>query len=197
MFIFSLYIVLQIYYFIMSNSFNIDVKPEISAVSAKVDIVDTVVDLIRSTDVPVITGKVDTVDTVVDSLLLDLKFIVSPSNTEILASNTQRSVNSGTPTKKKEILIAVSGLYRITFDLRSENASYTVKGCIYKNGVAFGTEQSTTSITYVNKSEDLSFLSGDLLQLFIWDVSSAIYTFTQNLKIKGTLSASSSTVILD
>ncbi len=57
----------------MANSFNISVKPEIAALETKVDTIDTVVDLIRSTDVVNIQTnidanetKIDTIDTVVD-----------------------------------------------------------------------------------------------------------------------------------
>ncbi|MBA7483578.1 hypothetical protein ES707_19093 [subsurface metagenome] len=47
----------------MSNSFNISVKPEIAAVSAKIDTVDAVVDLIRGTDVPAIKTNIDANET--------------------------------------------------------------------------------------------------------------------------------------
>lgn len=50
----------------MSNTFNISVKPEIAALEAKVDIIDTEVDAIRATDLPDIETLIDTVDTVVD-----------------------------------------------------------------------------------------------------------------------------------
>lgn len=52
----------------MSNTFNISVAPEIAALEAKVDIVDTEVDAIRATDIPGIDAKVDIVDTEVDSI---------------------------------------------------------------------------------------------------------------------------------
>ena len=66
----------------MANLFNISVKPEIAALESKVDIVDTVVDAIRSTDVPniqtnindnetkidTIDSEVGTIDTVVDAI---------------------------------------------------------------------------------------------------------------------------------
>ena len=57
----------------MSNSFNISVKPEIAALETKIDTVDTVVDNIRSTDVPNIQTninvnetKIDIIDAIVD-----------------------------------------------------------------------------------------------------------------------------------
>ncbi len=61
----------------MSNSFNISVAPEIAALSTLVTTVDTVVDLIRGTDVPNIQTninanetKIDTIDGIVDAIKL-------------------------------------------------------------------------------------------------------------------------------
>ncbi len=91
----------------MSNSFSISVKPEIAALEAKVDIVDTVVDLIRGTDVvaltnaiaanntiladlhdtdiPALDTKLTTLDTVVDNIR---NIDVSNIQTNIIANNT-------------------------------------------------------------------------------------------------------------
>lgn len=52
----------------MSNSFNISVSPEIAALEAKVDIIDTIVDDIRDVDLPAHDTKLTTVDTVVDQI---------------------------------------------------------------------------------------------------------------------------------
>lgn len=59
----------------MGNSFNISVAPEIAALEDKVDIIDTVVDTIRSTDVvnieadiAAIDADIVTIDTVVDAI---------------------------------------------------------------------------------------------------------------------------------
>ncbi|MBA7542017.1 hypothetical protein ES705_34333 [subsurface metagenome] len=52
----------------MSNSFNISVKPEIAALETKVDTIDTIVDLIRGTDVPALDSKLSVIDTVVDQI---------------------------------------------------------------------------------------------------------------------------------
>lgn len=52
----------------MSNSFNISVIPEIAAVDAKIDIIDTIVDDIRDVDLPAHDTKLTTVDTVVDNI---------------------------------------------------------------------------------------------------------------------------------
>ncbi|MBA7522311.1 hypothetical protein ES705_14429 [subsurface metagenome] len=52
----------------MGNSFNISVKPEIAALEAKIDIIDTEVDAIRATDLPAIDVLIDTIDTEVDAI---------------------------------------------------------------------------------------------------------------------------------
>ena len=51
----------------MSNSFNISVAPEIAALSALVTIVDTVVDSIRSADVPAIQANIDSNEAKIDA----------------------------------------------------------------------------------------------------------------------------------
>ncbi len=52
----------------MSNSFNISLAPEIAAVSALITTVDTVVDLIRGTDVPNIQTNIDANETKIDTI---------------------------------------------------------------------------------------------------------------------------------
>lgn len=61
----------------MSNSFNISFAPELAALDAKIDIIDTEVDAVRAVDVPAIQTnidanetKIDTIDTVVDAVKL-------------------------------------------------------------------------------------------------------------------------------
>ena len=73
--------------------------------------------------------------------------------------------------KKKEIVLDFGGAVRIKFDLK-HSGSGTCYGRIYRNGVAVGTERSTTSSTYVTFSEDISGWSpGDLCQLYIKQAS--------------------------
>ncbi len=92
---------------------------------------------------------------------------------------------SGNPyVKKKEIRIPWTGVIRIKFDLRGSVAGYTVYGKIYRNGVAVGTEQSTTSETFVTKTEDISGWSiDDNLQLYIKGNFGWSRVFAQNLRL--------------
>ena len=60
----------------MSNSFNISVAAEIAALDAKIDIIDTEVDSIRSADIPGVDTKIDTIDTevgVIDGIVDAIK----------------------------------------------------------------------------------------------------------------------------
>jgi hypothetical protein len=84
------------------------------------------------------------------------------------SADTEQTSTSDTYVKVKEILMQISGNARFDFDLKGTGAPPTSYGRIYKNGVAFGTEQSSTD-SYVTKTENLSFVAGDLIQLYIHD----------------------------
>ena len=76
--------------------------------------------------------------------------------------------------------------FRIKFDIKSENGATTVYGRIYRNGVAVGTEQSTTSTTYVTKSEDISgWSAGDLIQLYTKTGTSGVIVYVENYRVYG------------
>lgn len=60
------------------------------------------------------------------------------------------------------------GSARFLFDLQSDDDTYAVKGQIYRNGVALGTEQTSTD-AYVTKSEDITqdWQPGDTCELWV------------------------------
>jgi len=80
-------------------------------------------------------------------------------------------------TKIKTLYVARPGAVRIKFSMRSHNGN-TVYGRIYKNGVAIGTQRSTTSTSYQTYSEDFSGIAiGDLIQLYVKSSNSLpVYT---------------------
>jgi len=85
------------------------------------------------------------------------------------SSDTEKTTNSATYVKLKEILINNDyDAIRIKFDIQSSNNNNNTYGRIYKNGVAIGTEQASGLGGYVTKSEDFNndFKVGDLLQLY-------------------------------
>jgi hypothetical protein len=84
------------------------------------------------------------------------------------SANTERTEAGSTPVKVKEIRVQFGGTFRVKFDLKTDTAIRTVAGRIYKNGVAYGTAQTTTGDTdYHTFSEDLLFTQNDLVQLYI------------------------------
>lgn len=71
------------------------------------------------------------------------------------SADTERTFANGSPyTLKKAISVRRPGTYRVKFDLKS-SSSGSVKGKIYVNGIAVGTERTTTGTTYVTYSEDI------------------------------------------
>ncbi len=112
-------------------------------------------------------------------------FTVAASADEIAAADTERNTTGTGYTKVKEIEVNAGGTYRITFDLQAL-ASGMAYGRVYKNGVAHGTEQSATvGAGYLNKSEDLVFEKGDLIQLY-YRASGGGSAWVRNFKVKGT-----------
>lgn len=108
--------------------------------------------------------------------------ITGASAFTIASADTERTDVTGTYTKKKEIEVAEGGTYRVVFDIRTDNVADAAYGRVYKNGSAFGTEQSTNSATYVTKTEDLAFVPGDLIQLYIHR-SGTSTALTQNFRL--------------
>ena len=94
------------------------------------------------------------------------------------AANTVRMTSSTTYEKLKEIVCPISGTYTVDFVLGSTSLVATAYGRIYKNGVAFGTERSTTSAAFPSAgntyTENLSFTKGDLIQIYC-KISNALY----------------------
>jgi len=86
------------------------------------------------------------------------------------SADTERTLATGgtnQTSKLKEFIVPVTGYYRIKFDLRDDTSGYDANARIYRNGTAYGTSVSTASTSYVNYSEDLFFVAGDLAQLYI------------------------------
>lgn len=81
------------------------------------------------------------------------------------SNDADRTTTSATYVKIKESKIAKAGAYRIKFDLRETTLSGSVLGRIYQNGVAVGTERTTSADT--TYSEDIAgFVAGDLIQIY-------------------------------
>jgi len=70
---------------------------------------------------------------------------------------------------RKKATIYFGGTIRIKFDIKSDHAGHNFCGKIFRDGVAVGTPQCTTSTSYSTKSEDISGWSpGEEIQLREW-----------------------------
>jgi len=110
---------------------------------------------------------------------------VKPSSNIQHRNDTERLSNSTSPTKIKEIVNLVAGVWRVEFKLRTTNSAGTAYGQIYRNGSPYGTLRSTTSTTYVTFQEDLPFQVGDFIQLYVYISNSAYYVVTKELRLLG------------
>jgi hypothetical protein len=89
--------------------------------------------------------------------------------------------------KAKTINTTIKGQKRVKFDLRTSNSSYTVYGRIYENGVAVGTERSTTSTSYVTFSQDLNNMQ--YVELWYHTSDASAYAYVANFRIYANLAA--------
>ena len=76
--------------------------------------------------------------------------------------------------------------FRIKFDMKTSNVGNVVYGRIYRNGVAVGTEHSTTLISYTTYPQDITGWSeGDLIQLYTYAGSMGIRPYVENFRVYG------------
>jgi len=114
--------------------------------------------------------------------------IVNISDNLLLSSDAEVTHTGDTSMhKKKEFAMAVSGYFRITFEIKYSKDGIKSYGHIYRNGVAWGTRQETVSPhdTYQAFSEDLIFGAGDLLQLYIGNMDGGEIAYAKLLRIHG------------
>lgn len=77
------------------------------------------------------------------------------------------------------IKVKMSGILTTYLGVRTSNG--TSQAILYKNGVSWGTERSTSSTTYVYYSENMTVEAGDVIQLY---GKSPDYTCTATLSLK-------------
>jgi hypothetical protein len=107
--------------------------------------------------------------------------------TIFIANDAEKSVlNVTVYTKLKEIKLVQTpdAALKIYFELKSSNVAYTAYAQIYRNGVAVGTERSTTSTTYVAFTETVSgWADGDLLQIYAHTSGSGAAVYVHYLRV--------------
>ena len=118
--------------------------------------------------------------------------IYSASDNQLSSSDTEENHGSVPYIKEKEIGPIPDDMYsndtefRIKFDLKTSSAGNLVYGRIYRNGVAVGTERSTSSTTYTPYSEDITGWSpSDLIQLYTHVSAFGIMVYVRNFSVCG------------
>lgn len=130
------------------------------------------------------------VDAVVESFRT-----IMPSDTLRHSIDTEGVGQNTDYVEVKSFKCFLSGYYRIKFDLASNNASNAGYGRIYKDGIAFGTEQSQLNTTYVTKSEDLYIPAGSLISLYTKISNASYYWKVQNFRVYGDYASAFTTVL--
>jgi hypothetical protein len=116
----------------------------------------------------------------------DSRADVVASDDLLFSADTERTTTSTTYVLVKRITVQFPGTLRIKFDMRSssDGAGADVKGRIYKNTVAIGTEQQRNSSTYGTYSEDISgWLPGDRCELYHKILAAGPTCYVRNFRI--------------
>jgi len=126
------------------------------------------------------------------SEVADAADIITTTTSQVASGNlrnsndAERNYTNIPYTKKKECLLnAALAACRIKFDLCTNDGAVAAYGRIYKNGVAIGTERSTTTLTpdYETFTEDLSgFAENDLIQIYIHSATSGYIASVKNFR---------------
>ncbi len=126
-------------------------------------------------------------------------FNYATGSIQLAAANTERTFSDAAFTKYKEVSISGygSGVVSVSFDLKHNTGLSTVHGRIYLNGVATGTDQSTTSTAYVTFTQDITVANNDLVQLYVYDVGGVGIGFLRNFILKTANGPEATTTTLD
>lgn len=118
------------------------------------------------------------------------------SNNLKYSADTERTRANSTYAKMKEIIVALPGVVRVKFDIKSNAASYYAYATIYVNGVAAGTER-TAANTYTTFSEDIPVNDGDRVQLYLKSYDASITAYCRNFRLYFDVSSVNGIVVTD
>lgn len=158
-----------------------------SADVAAVDVATGCTSALNSYDPPT-KAELDTAVTAIKPF-----YAIMPSDTLRHSIDTEEVGQETDYTEVKSFKCFLSGYYRIKFDLTSNNGFYAGYGRIYKDGIAYGKEQSQLGTTYVTKSEDLYIPAGSLISLYV--KISAYYWKVRNFRVYGDYASAFTTVL--
>jgi len=121
---------------------------------------------------------------------------VAGTTVTLASAPTERSSISTTYVKLKEVVVPKSGTVRCGWNMKTYTGT-TAYSRIYRNGSAVGVEKSTTSVTNVAQTDDVSVSGGDLVQLYVKNSTGVGNgTFISALTLKATV-PEISTVLTD
>ena len=95
---------------------------------------------------------------------LDTTALTASDNLKTSADGVD-APNSSSYEVVKQIMVRYPGIIRVKFDIKA-HSGFTMFGIIYKNGIAIGTERSTTGTSYTTFSEDIRVTIGDYIELY-------------------------------
>jgi hypothetical protein len=111
----------------------------------------------------------------------DRDYISASANLK-LSLDTEKITVSTSYVEAKRFRVYQHGIYRVKFNLKTGTVGTAAYGRIYKNGVAYGTQQSDITGSYVTKTEDLEFGQGDTIGLWI-KATSPRTAYVQNFQL--------------
>lgn len=127
----------------------------------------------------------------VNSLQLKTYYWPAPTaGTELLVASLATEYNQNNTTYVQKFIgtIPRTWTYTVAFDMRWLNwwSGWAAYARIYKNGVAFGTEQTTSSATDVNKTENLTFTWWDTISLWLkaWFAWGTDYAYVNDFTVR-------------
>lgn len=109
-------------------------------------------------------------------------FTATPGDLVLVDSLPEKSNNTTTFTKVKDIQVNFKGIVRVKFDFRSYTNN-NVEGAVYKNGVRVGIVRLVWVNTNATFSEDFTVAEGDYIQLYIRGQAAASTALASNFRI--------------
>ena len=111
--------------------------------------------------------------------------VVTPSDNLLISSDVEVTATDPAWTIEKEILILLTGTYRVYHEMHAHVGGWEVRSRIYLNGVAYGTLRISDSGVYLPYTEDLFLERDDLLQLYGNEIVDGRVCYLRNFRLSG------------
>jgi hypothetical protein len=131
----------------------------------------------------------------VDGKIVSVSLIIVPGTYLYADAASSFNTNSSTYIPKKAIRVTRDGTFTVSFDMYGV-AGHPGYGQIWKNGVPYGTERISETGAFQTYNEDLAFVAGDGVSLYVHcDGSNNV--FYREFKLQGQITVNAGTVLLD